>query len=248
MSIWVFCYQYSLSISSSNDLQFHKNIWSESKEPRTKHVGKKGVQTWSFFKKDSVSFWTILCEPLLNNLIPTSLSHEWLLVLYLGLLPIHQLMSQQKQHFSLAFLLNISFFWRRNSCKWLSCLSRKKSRKNNCPKRICSWYWCGKTKIFWAKWGAIPEKSHTGIMRVGGWGYGIPRGVIQETAYQIPGFIKKGVEFTGIKKNACGICIGAWFLALDLGISKQQCNTVLWNFQGWSFAFSEIFKGEVTIS
>ena len=110
LSIKVFCYQYSISIFYSNHLQFHKNIWSESKEPRTKHVGKKGVQTWSFFKKDSVSFWTILCEPLLNNLIPTSLSHEWLLVLYLGLLPIHQLMSQQKQHFSLAFLLNISFF------------------------------------------------------------------------------------------------------------------------------------------
>ena len=99
--------------------------------------------------------------------------------------------------------------------------------------------------------GVIPEKSHTGIMRVGGWGYGIFRGVIQEYINSISkfqGFIKKGVEFPGIKKNSCGICMGAWLLALDFGISKQQCNTILWNFQSWSFALSEISMGKVTIS
>ena len=37
--------------------------------------------------------------------------------------------------------------------------------------------------------------------------------------------------------------MGAWFLALDLGISKQRYNTILWN---WSFALSEISKGKVT--
>ena len=37
----------------------------------------------------------------------------------------------------------------------------------------------------WAKCGAIPEKSQTGILRVGGSGYGISRGVIQEAVYQI---------------------------------------------------------------
>ena len=240
MSIWVFCYQYSLSISSSNDLQFHKNIWSESKEPRTKHVGKKGVQTWSFFKKDSVSFWTILCEPLLNNLIPTSLSHEWLLVLYLGLLPIHQLMSQQKQHFSLAFLLNISFFWRRISCKWFSCVSREKCRKNNCPKRIFSWYWCGKTLRDCGPNGGYSRKTLNWYYEGRGlrlWNF--QRGYSRNSISKFQGFIKKGVEFQGIKKNSCGICMGAWFLALDLGISKQQCNTILWN---WSFALSKISK------
>ena len=36
----------------------------------------------------------------------------------------------------------------------------------------------------WAKWGAISEKSQTGIMRVRGRGYGISRGVIQERVYQ----------------------------------------------------------------
>ena len=32
--------------------------------------------------------------------------------------------------------------------------------------------------------GSYSRKSQTGIMRVGGWGYGISRGVIQETVYQ----------------------------------------------------------------
>ena len=41
LSIYIFCYQCSIRILYSNHHQFHKNIWSESKEPRTKHVGKK---------------------------------------------------------------------------------------------------------------------------------------------------------------------------------------------------------------
>ena len=182
---------------------------------------------------DSVSFWTILCEPLLNNLIPTSLSHEWLLVLYLGLLPIHQLMSQQKQHFSLPFLLNTSFFFRRrNSSKWLSCLSREKCRKNNCPKRIFSWY-CRKIlrdcRLNGSYFRKIPNRYYEGRgLRL----WKIQRGYSRNSISKFQGFIKKGVEFQGIKKNSCGICMGAWFLALDLGISKQQCNTILWNFQG----------------
>ena len=75
-----------------------------------------------------------------------------------------------------------------------------------------------------------------------------PEGLFKKQYIKIPGFIKKGVEFQGIKKNSCGICMGAWFLVLDLGISKQQCTTILWNFQGWGFALSKISKGKVTKS
>ena len=143
------------------------------------------VQTWSFFKKDSVSFWKLLCEPLLNNLIPTSSSHEWLLVLYLGLLPIHQLMSQQKQHFSLAFLLNISFFFEGeilvNGCLVFLQKSVEKITFQKVPSHDTD------VRKLWeivGQMGAILEKSQTGIMRVRSWGYGISRRVIQETVYQ----------------------------------------------------------------
>ena len=56
-----------------------------------------------------------------------------------------------------------------------------------------------------------------------------PEGLFKKQYIKIPGVHKKGEEFQGIKKNSCGIFMGAWFLALDLGISKQQCNTILWN-------------------
>ena len=84
-----------------------------------------------------------------------------------------------------------------------------------------------------------------------GWGlrlWNFQRGYSRNSISKFQGFIKKGVEFPGIKKNSCGICMGAWLLALDFGISKQQCNTILWNFQSWSFALSEISMGKVTIS
>ena len=74
-----------------------------------------------------------------------------------------------------------------------------------------------------------------------GWGlrlWNFQRGYSRNSISKFQGFIKKGVEFQGI-------CIGAWFLALDLEISKQQCNTILWN---WSFVLSKISKGKVTKS
>ena len=46
------------------------------------------------------------------------------------------------------------------------------------------------------------------------------KGYSRSSISKFQGFIKKGVEFQGIKKNSCGICMGAWFLVLDLGISK----------------------------
>ena len=47
-----------------------------------------------------------------------------------------------------------------------------------------------------------------------------------------PGVSKKlHVKFPGV-------------LVFDLGISKGY-NTILWNFQGWSFVLSEIFRSKV---
>ena len=53
------------------------------------------------------------------------------------------------------------------------------------------------------------------------------RGYSRSSISNFQGLIKKGVEVPGIKIKSCGICMGAWFSALDLGISKQQCNTIL---------------------
>ena len=53
------------------------------------------------------------------------------------------------------------------------------------------------------------------------------RGYSRSSISNFQGLTKKGVEFPGIKIKSCGICMGAWFSALDLGISKQQCNTIL---------------------
>ena len=161
------------------------------------------------------------------------MSHEWRLVLYPGLLSIHQLTSQQKQHFFLDFLLNS-----------LSYLSREYCRKGSSHDTDVGKLWeiVGQMGGYSRK---IPNRYYKG------WGlrlWNFQRGYSRNSISKFQGFIKKGVEFQGIKKNSCGICMGAWFLALDLGISKQQCNTILWNFQGWSFALFEIFKGKVTIS
>ena len=57
----------------------------------------------------------------------------------------------------------------------------------------------------------------------------LPEGLFKKQYIKIPGVHKKGVGFQGIKKNSCGMCMSAWLLALDLGISKQQCNTILRN-------------------
>ena len=139
--------------------------------------------------------------------------------------------------FSVKYLL---FFRRRNSCKWLSCLSTEKCRKNNFPKSTFSWYWCEKALRDCGPNGGysrkIPNRYYEGQeLRL--WNF--QKGYSRNSISKFQGFIKKGVEFQGIKKNSCGICMGAWFLALDLGISKQQCNTILWN---WSFALSKISK------
>ena len=90
----------------------------------------------------------------------------------------------------------------------------------------------------------IPNRDYEG-WRLRLWNF--QRGYSRNSISKFQGFIRKGVEFPGIKKNACGISMGAWFLALDLGISKQHCNKIFWNFQGWSFALSKISKGKVTI-
>ena len=94
----------------------------------------------------------------------------------------------------------------------------------------------------------IPYRHYEG-RRLRLWSF--QRGYSRNSISKFQGFIKKGVEFPGIKKNSCGICMGAWHLALDLGISKQQCNTISelkLCFQSWSFALSEISMGKVTIS
>ena len=70
----------------------------------------------------------------------------------------------------------------------------------------------------WAKWGAILEKSQTGIMRVGLEVIGISSG---NSISKFQGFIKKGVELPGIKKNSCGICFHE---CLVFGLGP-------WNFQ-----------------
>ena len=52
------------------------------------------------------------------------------------------------------------------------------------------------------------------------------RGYSRNSISKFQGFIKKGVEFPGIKKNSCGICMGAWFLASSVtqfcGISRVE--------------------------
>ena len=50
--------------------------------------------------------------------------------------------------------------------------------------------------------------------------------------------------FPGVSKKQHVEFPGA--LVFDLGISKGY-NTILWNFQGWSFILSEIFRGKVKI-
>ena len=89
------------------------------------------------------------------------------------------------------------------------------------------------TKIKWKKkkpllhW-AIPEKNKTG-----GWGYGISRGIKEiASMWNFQGLPRKNyAEFPGV-------------FVFGLGISKG-CNTVLHNFQGWSFDLSGISRGKV---
>ena len=65
---------------------------------------------------------------------------------------------------------------------------------------------------------------------MGGWGYGISRAIKEiECGIYRGGWPRKNyVEFTGV-------------LVIGIGISKG-CNTVLHNFQVWSFDLSGIFQ------
>ena len=162
-------------------------------------------------------------------------------------------MSQQKQHFSFyfSFLLNISFFFEGeilvNGCLVFLQKSVEKITFQKVPSHDTDmrklWEIVGQMGGYSRK---IPNRYYEGQeLRL--WNF--QKGYSRNSISKFQGFIKKGVEFQGIKKNSCGICMGAWFLVLDLGISKQQqCTTILWNFQGWGFALSKISKGKVTKS
>ena len=131
------------------------------------------------------------------------MSHEWLLVLYLGLLPIHQLMSQQKQNFSLAFLLNISFFFEGeilvNGClvfleKSVEKITAQKGSSHDTDVGKL-WEIVGQMGSYSRK---IPNRDYEG-WRLRLWNF--QRGYSRNSISKFQEFIKKGVEFPGIKEN-----------------------------------------------
>ena len=72
---------------------------------------------------------------------------------------------------------------------------------------------------------------------------------------EFPGGLKKqNLETPGVNKKRSGISRHdqeknsvefPWVLVFDLGRSNG-CDTIWWNFQGWSFILSGISKGKVT--
>ena len=77
----------------------------------------------------------------------------------------------------------------------------------------------------------------------GGWGDGISTGYLKNRMGKFQWSIKKEKESPGIiKKNSCGISMGFIF---GLG-NSNGCNTILWNFHGWSFILSGICNGTVS--
>ena len=85
------------------------------------------------------------------------------------------------------------------------------------------------------KW-AIPEKK-----KQGGWGYRISRG-IKEVACLISRVNQKRSGISrGDQEKSCEF---PGVLVFSLGISKG-CNTILQNFQAWSFVLIGISRGKV---
>ena len=67
-------------------------------------------------------------------------------------------------------------------------------------------------------------------------------GVSNKSLAEFPGLIKNKMEFPGVTRKNNVQYRGV--LLFGLGISKGY-NTILWNFQGWSFVLSGIFRGRV---
>ena len=129
---------------------------------------------------------------------------------------------------------------------WVSpFLRRRKCRKNNCSKRIFSPTTDTDVRKFW---GEIVGQAN-GLLfqkksKQGGEDMEFPEGYWRNTMWLFQGLIKKEAEFLGYDQEKF-----MWNLhgCLVFGpeISKG-CNTILQNFQGWSFVLSGISMLEIT--